>query len=297
MGELTINQYTIVADLFSLMIAAMGASAVFFFLQRGEVLQRFRMGVTLLGLMSMVSSYSYYRLYTSWTDAYHVVNGVLRSSGTTFNEGYRFVDWLLTVPLLLVAFLSMMDLGSRQARLRSTVLAVLSAEMILLGYPGQLATTVEARALWWVVAMLPALIIVYQLYVGLTPAINAEPLSARRLFRAARLLTVSSWTIYPAICPASDLRRWRLDHVHRDPGGVWGCRRAGQGGLRRGAVQSSSAEVLAGRGGCSAGRNVARRHELTGTPCGLEYKFPLALLVITLFRQGSCGRLIGISDG
>ena len=199
MGELTINQYTIVADLFSLMIAAMGASAVFFFLQRGEVLQRFRMGITLLGLMSMVSSYSYYRLYTSWTDAYHVVNGVLRSSGTTFNEGYRFVDWLLTVPLLLVAFLSMMDLGSRQVRLRSTVLAVLSAEMILLGYPGQLATTVEARALWWIVAMLPALIIVYQLYVGLTPAINAEPLSARKLFRAARLLTVSSWTIYPAI--------------------------------------------------------------------------------------------------
>ena len=199
MGELSINQYTIVADLFSLMIAAMGAASVFFFMQRSEVLQRFRMGITLLGLMSMVSSYSYYRLYVSWTDAYHAVNGVLRSSGTTFNEGYRFVDWLLTVPLLLVAFLSMMDLRSRQARLRSIVLAVLSAEMILLGYPGQLATTVEARALWWVVAMLPASIIVYQLFVGLTPAINAEPLAARKLFRAARLLTVSSWTIYPVI--------------------------------------------------------------------------------------------------
>ena len=198
MGELSINQYTIVADLFSLMLAATGVAAVFFFLHRGEVLQRYRMSITLLGLASMVSSYSYYRLYTSWTDAFHVVNGALGSSGATFNEGGRFVDWLLTVPLLLVAFLSTMDLGYRQVRLRSIVLAVLAAEMILLAYPGQLATTLEARALWWIVAMLPALILIYQLFVGLAPAIKAEPLAARKLFRAARLLIVSSWTIYPA---------------------------------------------------------------------------------------------------
>ena len=198
MGELSINQYTIVADLFSLMLAATGVAAVFFFLQRGEVLQRYRMGITLLGLTCMVSSYSYYRLYTSWTDAFHVVNGASGSSGAMFNEGGRFVDWLLTVPLLLVAFLSTMDLGSRQMRLRSTVLAVLAAEMILLGYPGQLATTVEARVLWWIVALLPAVILVYQLFVGLNPAIKAEPLAARKLFRVARLLIVSGWTIYPA---------------------------------------------------------------------------------------------------
>ncbi|HEY0204456.1 MAG TPA: bacteriorhodopsin [Acetobacteraceae bacterium] len=198
MGELSINHYMIVADLFSLMLAAMGVAAVFFFLQRVELLQRYKMAITLLGMTCMVSSYSYYRLYTSWTDAFHVVNGALVSSGAAFNENGRFVDWLLTVPLLLVAFLSTMDLGSRQVRLRSTVLGVLSAEMILLGYPGQLATTVEARALWWIVAMLPALILIYQLFVGLTPAIKAESLVVRKLFRAARLLIVSSWTIYPA---------------------------------------------------------------------------------------------------
>ncbi len=205
MGELSINHYTIVADLFSLMLAAMGVAAVFFFLQRGEVVQRFRMGITLLGLTCMVSSYSYYRLYTSWTDAFHIVNGALVSSGATFNENGRFVDWLLTVPLLLVAFLSTMNLGSRQVRLRSTVLGVLSAEMILLGYPGQLATTIEARALWWVVAMLPALILIYQLFFGLSPAIKAEPLAARKFFRAARLLIVSSWTIYPVAALVSIL--------------------------------------------------------------------------------------------
>lgn len=198
MGELSINQYMIVADLFSLMLAAMGVAAVFFLLQRVEVLHRYKMSITLLSLTCMVSSYSYYRLYMSWTDAFHVVNGALVSSGLTFNENGRFVDWLLTVPLLLVAFLSTMDLGSRQLRLRSTVLGVLAAEMILLGYPGQLAATIEARALWWIVAMLPALILIYQLFVGLAPTINAEPLVARRLFRAARLLIVSSWTIYPA---------------------------------------------------------------------------------------------------
>ena len=200
MGQLGIVQYTIVVNVFSLMVAAMGAGAAFFLLQRDAVLPRYRTGMVLLAIVCAISTYSYYRLFASWSDAYQVVNGAVRATGLPFNETYRYADWLLTVPLLLVAFLSMMDLPSRQARLRMTVLSVLSVEMILLGYPGQLATTTEAQVLWFTVAMLPALIIVYQLFVGLNPGIAAEPPDARRLFRAARLLTLSSWAFYPVIC-------------------------------------------------------------------------------------------------
>ena len=200
MGQLGVVQYTIVVNVFSLMVAAMGGAAAFFLLQRNEVLARYRTGMVLLGIVCAISAYSYYRLFVSWADAYQVVNGAVRPTGLPFNETFRYVDWLLTVPLLLVAFLSMMDLPSRQARLRMIVLSVLSAEMILLGYPGQLATTTEAQVLWLTVAALPALIIVYQLFVGLNPGILAEPPDARRLFRAARLLTVSSWALYPVVC-------------------------------------------------------------------------------------------------
>lgn len=136
MGELGVIQYDIVVNVFSLTLAAMGVAAAFFLMQRNEVLPRYKMGLTLLGLVAGVSAYFYYRLYGSWTEAFGVMNGTLRSSGTAFNEGLRYAEWLLTAPLLLVALVHVLDMPAQQARLRSTVLGVLAVEMIILRFPG-----------------------------------------------------------------------------------------------------------------------------------------------------------------
>ncbi len=199
MGELGVVQYDIVVNVFSLAIAAMGVAAAFFLMQRNEVLPRYRMGLTLLSLVAGVSAYFYYRLYGSWVEAFSVVNGTLRSGGATFNEGLRYAEWLLTAPLLLVAFVHVLDMPAQQARLRSTVLSVLAVEMIILRYPGQLSSAAEGRWLWWGVALVPAIIIVYQLYVGLSSAINTEPLESRKLVRKARLLLVLTGAAYPVL--------------------------------------------------------------------------------------------------
>jgi len=199
MGELGVIQYDIVVNVFSLTIAAMGVAAAFFLMQRNEVLPRYKMGLTLLGLVAGVSAYFYYRLYGSWTEAFGVMNGTLRSSGTAFNEGLRYAEWLLTAPLLLVAFVRVLDMPAQQARLRSTVLGVLAVEMIILRYPGQLSSAAEGRWLWWGVALVPAIIIVYQLYVGLASAINTEPVESRNLARKARLLLVLTGAAYPVL--------------------------------------------------------------------------------------------------
>ena len=55
----------------------------------------------------------------SWTCGYsnagtNVGDYELTSSGEPFNEAYRYVDWLLTVPLLLVELLCVMDLPTDQ---------------------------------------------------------------------------------------------------------------------------------------------------------------------------------------
>ena len=197
MNDLTSNQYDIVVNVFSLTTTMMGVASIFFFLQRSEVLPRYRMGVTLLALMTLVSAYSYHELYLSWTAAYSVVNNSLKVSGTAFNEGFRYADWILTVPLLLVALVQVLDMPARQARVRSTILAVLAAEMVILGYPGQMSATAETRWLWWGIAMVPALIIVFQLYIGLSAAVAGEPEESRKLVKQARLLTIVSWSTYP----------------------------------------------------------------------------------------------------
>jgi len=197
MGELTVSQYSIMVNLLSVTISIMGVAAIFFFAQRTEVLPRYQIGVTLLAFITGVSAVGYYRLYGNWTESYSVVNGAVRASGIMFNNTLRASEWVLTVPMTLVAFVRMLDISPAQARARSIVLSILGAEMVLLGYPGQLATTVEARWLWWGVSLAPAVVIVYQLYVGLSAAIAAEPLASKALVRRARLLLVATWALYP----------------------------------------------------------------------------------------------------
>jgi bacteriorhodopsin len=106
---------------------------------------------------------------------------------------------LLTVPLLVIALVLVLDMPARQARLRCLVLGLQAAEMILLGYPGQISTVTSTRWLWWGAAMVPFLIIVQQLYIGLADAVAAQPKEARGLVVAARFMMVLTWCFYPAV--------------------------------------------------------------------------------------------------
>ena len=63
--DLTSQQYELIVMVFSFAMGAMGISSVFFFSQRGEVLPRYRVSITLLSLVSAIAAYNYYRLYTT----------------------------------------------------------------------------------------------------------------------------------------------------------------------------------------------------------------------------------------
>ncbi len=197
--DIGFNQFQLVVNVFSFTIAAMGVTAVFMFLQRGEVLPRYRPAVTIVGLVTLVATYNYLRLYNSWDAAYSVVSGLVRPTGAVFNDTYRYADWLLTVPLIVIALVLILDLPARQARVRCAVLGIQAAEMILLGYPGQIASSAQSRWLWWAAAMVPFLIIVQQLYIGMAEAVRAQPERARGLVVLARFVTVLTWCFYPAV--------------------------------------------------------------------------------------------------
>lgn len=199
MVGLSVNQFHLVTNVLSFTIAAMGIAGLFFLLQRAEVLPRYRTAITLLGLVALVSTYNYVRIYMSWHGSFTVVNGALRSTGVVYDDTYRYTDWLITVPLLLVALVCALDLSKRQARLRSVVLALLAAEMVVLGFPGQAATDVASRWLWWGIAMVPLALIVFQLFGSMASAIKAQPPEARRLTTMARLLILLAFSVYPAI--------------------------------------------------------------------------------------------------
>ena len=197
--NISLSQYELVYNAFSFTIAVMGAATIFFFLGRSQVATAYKTALTLTGIVTLVACYHYFRMFESWQSAFVVVGSELSSTGVKFNDAYRYVDWLLTVPLLLIELILVMRLTRAETIAKSTKLGLLAALMIVLGYPGEIATDSGTRWLWWSASMIPFVLIVRDLFVGLKASVASQPDSVRGLVSVARLVTVLSWCFYPIV--------------------------------------------------------------------------------------------------
>ena len=121
----------------------------------------------------------------------------MTATGIPFNDAYRYMDWLLTVPLLLIEIILVMKLSPEETSKQGTSLGVSSALMIILGYPGELVldeNSLGVRWVFWAAAMVPFAFIVKTLLTGLADATDAEEDPAiRGLIKKAQVWTVVSW--------------------------------------------------------------------------------------------------------
>lgn len=199
MPVISVGQYELVYNAFSFTIAVMGAATLFFWLNRSQVSDRYKTALTITGLVTAIALYHYVRILQSWDASYDVVNGKIALTGVAFNQAYRYVDWLLTVPLLLIELILVMGLSRSDTVSKCTRLGVLAALMVALGYPGEISSVASTRWLWWGLAMIPFAWIVYELFVGLGDAVAKQPDDVRGLVNTARWLTVLSWSFYPVV--------------------------------------------------------------------------------------------------
>ncbi|MEM8970508.1 MAG: bacteriorhodopsin-like [Pseudomonadota bacterium] len=199
MTELTVGQYDLIYNAFSFAFATLAAATIFFWLGRGQVARQYKTALTITGLVTFIAAYHYLRIFDSWDAAYDVVNGTVTATGVAFNAAYRYVDWLLTVPLLLIELILVMGLSRQETVSRATRLGILAAVMIALGYPGEVAADAGTRWIWGGLSMIPFLWIVYELFVGLSKSIEDQPSDVRGLVNAARWVTVLSWSFYPVV--------------------------------------------------------------------------------------------------
>merc|ERR1712224_988247 len=123
-------------------------------------------------------------------------------TGIPFNDAYRYMDWLLTVPLLLIEILLVMKLDERDYSNKAWTLGVGSALMIVSGYYGELVITGDLTPRWvcWFASMAFFLYIVYELRVGLAGATDNEtdPVIKGKI-NTAQIMTVISWCTYPVV--------------------------------------------------------------------------------------------------
>ena len=113
--------------------------------------------------------------------------------------GAADVDWLLTVPLLLIEIVLVMGLDEDETFNRCCTLGVSSALMIAFGYPGETSGDVGKRWVFWCISMTPFCYIVYTLFIGLAEAQASQAENVRAQVKWACWATVFSWCTYPIV--------------------------------------------------------------------------------------------------
>jgi len=206
------TQFQAVYNMLSFSLASMMATTVYLFFRASAVQDKFKSAVLISGLVTFIAAYHYVRIFNSWVEAYSYSAGEVKDgaleignpalTGVPFNDAYRYMDWLLTVPLLLIEILLVMKLDEATYGAKSKSLGVGSALMIVSGYYGELCVSGDLTPRWvcWFISMCFFLYIVYELLVGLAAATNSEsdPVIKSKI-QTAQVMTVISWCTYPVV--------------------------------------------------------------------------------------------------
>lgn len=200
--ELSAFEYETVYNLFSLTIAGMAAAFVFFLGARQQVAKRYRKALLISAVVVGVAAYHYFRIFESWGAAAvdtQMVEGamVYMFDANEFNDAYRYADWLVTVPLLLVEVVAVLGLTKPKERAFIAKLTIAAVAMLALGYPGEISTDTTTRLIWGTASTVPFVYILYVLWVELGDAIKDQPGHAQVLLRNLRLLLLAAWGFYP----------------------------------------------------------------------------------------------------
>ena len=158
---------------FWLISMALVASTAFFFMETQRVSAKWKTSLTVSGLVTLVAAVHYFYMRDVWV-----------GTGETPTV-YRYIDWLITVPLLMVEFYIILRACTAVAGGVFWKLMIGSLVMLVGGYLG------EAGMVGWIY-------ILYEIFAGEASKANEEaPESVRSAFSTMRWIVTIGWAIYP----------------------------------------------------------------------------------------------------
>lgn len=192
---LTDNQYSTVYNMLSLGLASMLFTSLFLFIARERVLPRYRMAVMISATVTAIAAYHYFRIFDSFKEAFTGETANIFA----YNVGYRYVDWLLTVPLLLVETVAVLALARAAQKSMLMKLVPAATAMIILGYPGDARLDLFGLSgtTWGILSTIPFLYILYVLFVELSKSLERQSEAVKKKVNTLRYLLIASWGVYP----------------------------------------------------------------------------------------------------
>jgi len=197
MEHLKIASDNYVAFTFFIGTMAMMAASVFFFFEVNNTSPKWRTSVLVSGLITFIAAVHYY-----YMRGYNLETG----ESPTF---FRYVDWILTVPLMCLEFyLITKKAGAKIGLLWKLIFA--SLVMLVTGYFGETLNR-DNSVLWGVVSGIAYFYIVYLIWFG--EVAQFAKTAGTQVAKATRTLAwfvLVGWAIYP------------LGYILGTPGGLFG---------------------------------------------------------------------------
>ena len=113
---------------------------------------------------------------------------------------FRYVDWLLTVPLQIVEFYLILAAVAAVAAALFWRLLIASLVMLIAGYLGEVGGQ-DGSGLWiyFIIGMAGWLYILYEIFAGEASKINASEgtNASKTAFNALKWIVTVGWAIYP----------------------------------------------------------------------------------------------------
>ena len=178
------NNY--VAFTFFVGTMAMMAAAVFFFIETGNTAPEWRTSVLVSGLITGIAAVHYY-----YMRGYNLDTG----DSPTF---FRYVDWLLTVPLMCVEFyLITKKVGAKVSLLWKLIFA--SVVMLVTGYIGEAIHPEDTISWFWgAVSGAAYFYIVYLVWFGdVAKLASASTPAVASAVKTLGWFVLVGWAIYP----------------------------------------------------------------------------------------------------
>ena len=170
---------------FWLISMALVAATAFFFMETQRVEGKWKTSLTVSGLVTLVAAVHYFYMRDVWVE-----------TGAT-PLVYRYIDWLITVPLLMVEFYLILRAITNVSSGIFWKLMLGSIAMLAFGYLGE-AGYMNAK-LAFILGMAGWAFILYEIFMGEASQVAAEqaPESVQSAFTTMRWIVSIGWAIYP----------------------------------------------------------------------------------------------------
>jgi bacteriorhodopsin len=219
-ATLTVLQHNIIAGFLILTTLALLAGTIYFYTQGKKFAYQYRRAINAGILATGFAFLSYCVLLIKFFHGYdllnEVVNGVatgrqlyVPSHSALLQLPIRHIDWVVTVPLLIVQILSVSMLPRKRINLFIIIGAIAAFIMIYCGYTGSILIdnghNFTARLIWGLIATVFFIIIYGLLIYAMVKSLPLMKAPVARSYRLAMILLLCVWFVYPILYGVSGI--------------------------------------------------------------------------------------------